>query len=294
MQQIAEHLYQDYLRFKKEIPGQKFDPPLLNYDDVLKAHYLICEYFEKNQGSKSMYGVRSMQLLGSAIGRQITSFAGKNKWKNEFEIMATLFYGLVKNHPFHDGNKRTALLALLYNLYLIKRTPKNECRQEKWEKLTVAVAASDMSEYVGFKRFEEKADKPEDAIVYFIADFLRKNTRLFDKYFVSVTYADFEASIKQFGFYFANPSKNFIDIYQKKPRGIFGIHFFGDTCRRIKNIAFPGYRCQMDPKTQKNILKDLGLTIDRGFDRQVLMEKAEPLYKIIQDYEGPLSRLKDQ
>lgn len=288
MQQLQPHLYQDYLRFKSEIPDHKFPYPLLNYDDVLKAHYLICDYFETNHGVSSLYGVRSMQLLGSALGRQITSFAGANKWKNDFEVMASLFFGLVKNHPFHDGNKRSALLALLYNLYLIKKTPKS--KQEAWEQLTVSVAASDMSKYSNFKRFEEQADNKEDAIVYFIANFLQKNTRSIDKFFISVTYADFEASIKQFGFYFKNPSKNYIDIYQK------GKKILGFTLedKRIKNIAFPGYRYQMDSKTQKNILKDIGLTLEKGFDRQVLNKNAEPLYKIIQDYEGPLSRLKDQ
>ena len=288
MQQLPHHLYQDYLRFKSEIPEHKFPYPLLNYDDVLKAHYLICDYFETNHGVSSLYGVRSMQLLGSALGRQITSFAGENKWKNDFEVMASLFFGLVKNHPFHDGNKRSALLALLYNLYLIKKTPKS--KQEAWEQLTVSVAASDMSKYSNFKRFEEQADNKEDAIVYFIANFLQKNTRSIDKFFISVTYADFEASIKQFGFYFKNPSKNYIDIYQK------GKKILGFTLedKRIKNIAFPGYRYQMDSKTQKNILKDIGLTLEKGFDRQVLNKNAEPLYKIIQDYEGPLSRLKDQ
>lgn len=288
MQQLQLHLYQDYLRFKSEIPKHKFPYPLLNYDDVLKAHYLICDYFETNHGVSSLYGVKSMQLLGSALGRQITSFAGENKWKNDFEVMASLFFGLVKNHPFHDGNKRSALLALLYNLYLIKKTPKS--KQEAWEQLTVSVAASDMSKYSNFKRFEEQADNKEDAIVYFIANFLQKNTRSIDKFFISVTYADFEASIKQFGFYFKNPSKNYIDIYQK------GKKILGFTLedKRIKNIAFPGYRYQMDSKTQKNILKDIGLTIEKGFDRQVLNKNAEPLYKIIQDYEGPLSRLKDQ
>ena len=288
MQQLPLHLYQDYLRFKSEIPEHKFPYPLLNYDDVLKAHYLICDYFETNHGVSSLYGVRSMQLLGSALGRQITSFAGENKWKNDFEVMASLFFGLVKNHPFPDGNKRSALLALLYNLYLIKKTPKS--KQEAWEQLTVSVAASDMSKYSNFKRFEEQADNKEDAIVYFIANFLQKNTRSIDKFFISVTYADFEASIKQFGFYFKNPSKNYIDIYQK------GKKILGFTLedKRIKNIAFPGYRYQMDSKTQKNILKDIGLNLEKGFDRQVLNKNAEPLYKIIQDYEGPLSRLKDQ
>lgn len=292
MRRMAPHLYQDYLRFKEMIPEHVFAPPLLGYDEVLKAHYLICDYFESKQGISSVYGVRSMQLLGSALGRQITCFAGENKWKNDFEIMASLFFGLVKNHPFQDGNKRTALLVLLYNLFLFKRVPKTKCRQSEWERLTVSVAASDMSQYSNFHIFEKRANNKEDAIVYFVASFLKSNTRITDKFFVSMTYADFEASIKPFGFYFANPSKNYIDIRKTEIKHVLGFSVKFD--RRIKNIAFPGYRCQMDSKTQKSILKDIGLTIEKGYDRQVLNAKADPLNKIIQDYEVPLSRLKDQ
>ena len=56
-----------------------------------------------------LIGVRDLNLLGSAIGRQSASFGGKTKYTNPVDICATLFYGLVKNHSFSDGNKRTAL-----------------------------------------------------------------------------------------------------------------------------------------------------------------------------------------
>ena len=254
MNQLPLHLYQDYNRFRREIPTD-FQPPLIGYNDVLKAHYLICDYFESNYGDTSLYGVRSMQLLGSALGRQCTAFGGVAKWRDEFEIMASMFFGLVKNHPFHDGNKRTALLALLYALFFRKRVPKSNCLQDEWEKLTIQVAASDISSLRHNQKINKKYDNIEDEIVYCIANFLKKNTRLIDKFFVSVTYFEFEASIKKFGFYFGKPSKNYVDIYCKQPRKILGIPVGGEIHKRVKNIAFPGYKCQMDSKTQKNILK---------------------------------------
>jgi death-on-curing protein len=55
-------------------------------------------------------GLRDVGMLASAIDRP------RNKWTHEQaelpELAAAYAYGLVKNHPFVDGNKRTSLLAL--------------------------------------------------------------------------------------------------------------------------------------------------------------------------------------
>jgi|SRR5215471_6444310 len=55
-------------------------------------------------------GLRDRALLESALGRP------RNKWAYEKSGLATLAaaygFGIVRNHPFVDGNKRTALLAI--------------------------------------------------------------------------------------------------------------------------------------------------------------------------------------
>ena len=55
-------------------------------------------------------GLRDRALLESALGRP------RNKWAYEKSELATLAaaygYGIARNHPFVDGNKRTALLAI--------------------------------------------------------------------------------------------------------------------------------------------------------------------------------------
>lgn len=87
-----------------------------------------------------LIGVRDTNLLGSAIGRQNIRFGGKTKYTDKIDICATLFFGLVKNHSFSDGNKRTALLILLYQLGLFGYMP--NVSQKKFEKLVVSVAAN--------------------------------------------------------------------------------------------------------------------------------------------------------
>ncbi len=55
-------------------------------------------------------GIRDQGLLESALNRP------RNKWVYEAsqlpELAAAYGYGIAKNHPFIDGNKRTSLLAL--------------------------------------------------------------------------------------------------------------------------------------------------------------------------------------
>ncbi|WP_336811103.1 type II toxin-antitoxin system death-on-curing family toxin [Bosea sp. MMO-172] len=61
-------------------------------------------------------GLRDEGMLASALERPV------NKWSYENaglpELAAAYAFGLAKNHPFIDGNKRTALLALYTFLYI--------------------------------------------------------------------------------------------------------------------------------------------------------------------------------
>lgn len=56
-------------------------------------------------------GVRDLNLLESAAARPQSSFDGHDLYQNIFTKSAALFESLVRNHPFIDGNKRTALSA---------------------------------------------------------------------------------------------------------------------------------------------------------------------------------------
>jgi death-on-curing protein len=88
-------------------------------------------------------GIRDFGLLESALDRPRNRLAYEPK-STLFELAATLCVGLAKNHPFIDGNKRTALLAtcafLFLNGYALEATEEDEV-------LTmVAVADSSLSE----------------------------------------------------------------------------------------------------------------------------------------------------
>jgi death-on-curing protein len=56
-------------------------------------------------------GIRDLGLVESAVGRPQGTFDGNDLYKTIFEKGAALLQSLLKNHPFVDGNKRTALTA---------------------------------------------------------------------------------------------------------------------------------------------------------------------------------------
>lgn len=70
---------------------------------VLAIHDLMIKKFG---GS---HGLRDIGLLESAIGRRQATFDSNDLNVSVFEKAAALLQSLLKNHPFIDGNKRTAL-----------------------------------------------------------------------------------------------------------------------------------------------------------------------------------------
>lgn len=56
-------------------------------------------------------GLRDLGLLESAIARPRVSFDGEDLYSTIFDKAAALLHSILKNHPFVNGNKRTALAS---------------------------------------------------------------------------------------------------------------------------------------------------------------------------------------
>lgn len=59
------------------------------------------------------FGIRSEELLESAIEAPYQTFDGKELFPTKIEKGARLGVGLVKNHPFIDGNKRIGVHIMI-------------------------------------------------------------------------------------------------------------------------------------------------------------------------------------
>jgi death-on-curing protein len=63
-------------------------------------------------------GVRDEGLLESAINQPLQTFGGKDLYPTLYDKAASLWAGIIRNHPFIQANKRTATLAMLIFLWL--------------------------------------------------------------------------------------------------------------------------------------------------------------------------------
>ena len=84
-------------------------------------------------------GIRDEALLASAVFAPQSSFGGKSPYTDLIDVAAACLFFLCRNHPFVDGNNRTAMGAAIVFLRLngMETAPDSE----KWERLLLDVAA---------------------------------------------------------------------------------------------------------------------------------------------------------
>ncbi len=63
-------------------------------------------------------GIRDISSLSSAVAMPYASFSGDFLHRNIYEMAAAYAFHICQNHPFIDGNKRTALASALVFLEL--------------------------------------------------------------------------------------------------------------------------------------------------------------------------------
>jgi death on curing protein len=87
-------------------------------------------------------GIRDEALLESAVSAPQASMMGRPMFTDPVEIAAAYLFYLCRNHPFLDGNKRTALASCLVFLTENGLLLEEKLDPDAWETLTLDVAAS--------------------------------------------------------------------------------------------------------------------------------------------------------
>lgn len=81
------------------------------------------------------HGVRDLGLLQSAVSRPQATYGGHDLYPDVFHKAAALMESLIGNHPFLDGNKRTAVSAA--GLFLLRNGYALEASQRELETFTL-------------------------------------------------------------------------------------------------------------------------------------------------------------
>lgn len=81
----------------------------LDESEAKQIHFALADFFSRDGDPIYPAGVKSEPLLSSAIHRPYTSLGNIEKYPALDQKAASLLHSMIQNHPFHNGNKRTAL-----------------------------------------------------------------------------------------------------------------------------------------------------------------------------------------
>lgn len=282
---IIEYVREEHERWRKLVgPADPYlDKVTIGIHEVLQAHFLLAEYFAGRGEGIGGVGPKDINLLHSALSRQFVQYGGKPKWTNGLDVCATLMYGLIKNHPFHDANKRTAFLTSILHLQKIGRTP--TISDQEYEDFTVAVADNALSRYNFFCRFSGPSPDQEIAA---ISHFLKRGTRKIELRSKLITYNELQTVLAPRGLKLEHPNGNRIDLMRY-------IDSDGETRlalpKRIAHIGFHGWSRQVSERDINIVREASKLDARHGYDSQSFFNGLEDPLTLIKKYKEPLQRL---
>ncbi|MCK4849730.1 MAG: type II toxin-antitoxin system death-on-curing family toxin [Phycisphaerae bacterium] len=105
------------------------------------------------------FSTRYPNRLESCLAVPFQRFYGEPIYRSLYAKASVLFYLLIKNHPFRDGNKRIAIATLLFFLH----------KHGKW----INVELNELFEFT--KWVAESASKDKDIVLMTIEAYIRKH-----------------------------------------------------------------------------------------------------------------------
>lgn len=293
MHNLTENLTQQYNKCVAKIGSDPYaGDQTLGIGEVLDAHFLIADFFAAKGQDFVAVGPASYPLLHSALSRQFVTLGGQSKWKTPHEIAATLLFGLIKDHPFYDANKRTALVSTLWLLMKHKLGP--TVTQRKLEDFVVDIADDQLPEKYARCKESKNAGDP-DAEVRFIGHWLKQNTRIIKNEQRFITYRELRVILRRFGYELENPKDNYIDVIRvSHNKGFLGIGQ-GESRRKIGRIGFPSETRQVTKGDLKKVRELCSLDFKKNFvDSVEFYEGINPMSFLLNEYQDILVRLADR
>jgi death-on-curing protein len=264
----------------------------LSAEDVLFIHEILVRDFAMDGDPIDPPGVKSIALLESAVGRQHTAIGPTLKYPNPVENAATLMYGICCDHPFHNGNKRTALVAML--AHLDRNNLVLDARKSALYNLVLDVATHRTRDSSNTrKKRKKKITKPHpDEEVNYISGFLKKHIREIKRGERLITYKELRRLLAKFDITLEDPKKNQIKVV-RHTREVVGVFRKKEVYRQVNlgSISYPGDNIEVGIGLIKHVRKICGLSEQDGVDSSVFYDDQAIIDSFINNYRTILRKL---
>jgi death-on-curing protein len=279
---------------------------ILTAEDVLLVHEILVRDFAGSKDPILPAGVKDLGLLESAVGRQHVSFRGELKYKTPIQSAATLTYGVCNNHPFHNGNKRTALVAMLAHLDRNDLTLMGT--QRDLFGMILAVATHSVVDLQSRARPRARGSKRKktsgrgtpsrslpDLEVAAIASWIQERARKPRRGEKQITFRELGRILRRFGFELCVPASgrgNHRDVIRLEEREVGLIRKRRETKRqRIGTIGYKDEGTFISIRDMKKIRELCGLREEDGVDSAAFYDAEAVIDAFVNHYRGVLNRL---
>lgn len=259
--------------------GQIRNLRLLKIEEVIAIHNVLVDDFARQDDPISPSGPRSNDIISSAVFRQHTSLGSDLKYPTVEMCASALLHSLVLDHPFYNGNKRTALVCMLVLL------DENEliltCEDDDLFRLVLKVAQH--------KIIDNQQGNLSDREVLWIAKWLKENSRSVSRGDRPLTFKKLQHILNRYGCSY-NHSKSGSNL--KISRKIEKHGLLGRSKELITNISYGGDGREISKATIAKVRNDLQLSEKHGFDSVAFYEDIPcSASEFIVKYRKILSRL---
>jgi death on curing protein len=267
----------------------------LSAEEVERIHYVLCADFADHEDPIGYGGVKSQALLESAVGRQHAGFGPFRKYRDPVSNAATLTFGICCDHPFHNGNKRTALVSMLAHLDKNHQTLKGSVRQDELYEMMVNLAGRQFTTARIPPRVRRRAGTTRYDADHQVAELSKWLSARVDRVTRGerpITYRQLRQVIKQHGYVFGQIRSNAVEICREETvrQGILR----RETKTVLKPIGRIGYHSEgetVSVKTIKQLRRMCNLIEEHGVDTASFYEGADVVDAFVNNYRTVLRRL---
>jgi death on curing protein len=265
---------------------------MLTVEDVEFIHERLCEDFASTSDPIDPPGIRETSLLESAVGRQHAGYAQLLKYPNPIMNAATLLYGICNDHPFHNGNKRTALVAALAHLDKNNRVLRTTKQGELFNLMIAVADHAILHSTVKLGRNTEHVTRrgTPDEEVKAIADWLDPRVASITRGEKSITYRELRQILATFSFTLTTRSNSKMDVCRTETRRILLLKT-GHRRKTLMAIRWPGEGRTVPIKEVKHIRHTLKLCEEDGVPSDSFYTKGVRVDRFINEYRVVLRKL---
>lgn len=239
--------------------GRHRDLRWLTVDEVLRIHDALVDDFARTHDPIEPPGTRNDHLIESAVFRPQTGLDGILKYPTVETSAAALLCALIQDHPFHNGNKRTALVSTL--VFLDENGLVLTCSEDELFRFVLLVAKHKVTRH----RRHYYADYETMAV----AEQIYKWSRVVTKAERPTTFLKLRAILEGYGCAINIRSGRAFIVREapQRPRKFF-------FKRRLRtHVYYRNDGTDVPPETVKKIRKDLQLDHEHGYDESDFYNK---------------------